>query len=66
MPMMAGAAHFWLVRRGFYFTRAGAELPLVWLALLGLQVIAGDGRYALVASPNPKRILARLRLTRSA
>jgi putative oxidoreductase len=41
-PMMIGAAQFWLVRKGFYFTQAGAELPLVWLALLGLQAVAGD------------------------
>ena len=52
MPMMFGAAEFWLVRKGFYFTRAGAELPLVWLALLGLQVVLGDGSYALVRSPD--------------
>jgi len=52
MPMMAGAAQFWLVRKGFYFTGGGAELPLVWLALLGLQVLLGDGRWALVASPS--------------
>jgi putative oxidoreductase len=51
MPMMAGAAQFWLVRNGFYFTKAGAELPLVWLALLGLQFILGDGVFALVPSP---------------
>jgi putative oxidoreductase len=57
MPMMAGAAHYWLIRKGFYFTQAGAELPLVWLALLGLQVVAGDGAYALVASPHPRRFL---------
>jgi putative oxidoreductase len=55
MPMMAGAAQFWLVRKGFYFTHAGAELPLVWLALLGLQVMMGDGPLALVASPDPRR-----------
>jgi putative oxidoreductase len=47
MPMMLGAAHFWLVRNGFYFTNAGAELPLVWLALLAIQVVAGDGAWAL-------------------
>ena len=47
MPMMAGAAQFWLVRKGFYFTGGGAELPLVWLALLGLQVLLGDGPWAL-------------------
>ncbi len=52
IPMMAGAAQFWLVRKGFYFTGAGAELPLVWLALLGIQVIVGDGRYAAVKSPS--------------
>jgi putative oxidoreductase len=52
MPMMLGAAEFWLVRKGFYFTGGGAELPLVWLALLGLQVIVGDGSLALVRSPD--------------
>ena len=59
MPMMAGAAQFWLVRKGFYFTHAGAELPLVWLALLGLQVMLGDGPLAVVASPDPRRLLGR-------
>lgn len=59
MPMMLGAAHFWLERKGFYFTQAGAELPLVWLALLGLQVVAGDGSHALVASPPLRRLLGR-------
>lgn len=52
MPMMLGAAQFWLVRKGFYFTKSGAELPLVWFALLGLQVVLGDGSYALVPSPD--------------
>lgn len=60
IPMMAGAAQFWLVRTGFYFTKAGAELPLVWLALLGLQVVLGDGAFALVPSAwlntQPKRL----------
>ena len=58
MPMMLGAAHFWWVRKGFYFTAGGAELPLVWLALLALQVGAGDGAFALLASPHPRRALA--------
>ena len=56
--MMAGAAQFWLARKGFYFTHAGAELPLVWLALLGLQAMLGDGPLALVASPSLGRVLA--------
>jgi putative oxidoreductase len=50
LPMMLGAAQFWAVRKGFYFTGAGAELPLVWSALLVLQVMLGDGPYRLLAS----------------
>ena len=52
LPMMLGAAQFWLVRKGFYFTKAGAELPLVWAALLGIQFVAGDGAWALVRTPS--------------
>jgi len=62
MPMMLGAAQFWLVRKGFYFTKAGAELPLVWLALLAIQVMAGDGRFALVTSPPLRQLLKRRQL----
>src|SRR5882757_9164687 len=46
MPMMVGAAQYWLTRKGFYFTGAGAEMPLAWLALLGLQAMLGDGPLA--------------------
>ena len=60
VPMMAGAAQFWIVRKGFYFTGAGAELPLVWLALLGLQAFMGDGAPALVRSPGWHALAARL------
>ena len=59
MPMMLGAAQYWLVRKGLWFTLGGAELPLVWLALLGLQVAAGDGAYALVKSPDVQSFLKR-------
>lgn len=52
VPMMIGAAQYWLVRKGFYFTAGGAELPLVWLALLCLQIVIGDGAYALLRSPS--------------
>jgi putative oxidoreductase len=62
IPMMVGAAQFWLVRKGFYFTKAGAELPLVWLALLALQAIMGDGSYALVRSPGWHALAARVGL----
>jgi putative oxidoreductase len=46
LPMMIGAAQFWLVRKGFYFTSAGCELPLVWGILLLVQALLGDGPYA--------------------
>jgi putative oxidoreductase len=61
MPMMLGAAHFWMTRNGFFFTKAGAELPLVWLALLMIQAVAGDGAYALLRSPDPRHAAAWLR-----
>lgn len=51
LPMLIGAAHFWMVRTGFYFTKAGAELPLVWAALLVVQAVGGDGAFALLRSP---------------
>ena len=59
VPMMVGAAEFWWVRKGFYFTKAGAELPRVWLALLCIQVLLGDGAYALVRSPGWRSLAAR-------
>ena len=46
LPVMIGAAHFWLVRKGFYFTAAGCELPIVWSILLLVQALVGDGPYA--------------------
>jgi putative oxidoreductase len=61
MPMMAGAAQFWAVRKGFYFTAAGAELPVVWLALLAIQAVAGDGPLALAPSPPWRALAGRLR-----
>lgn len=50
LPMMLAAAQFWAVRKGFYFTGGGAELPLVWSFMLVLQVMLGDGPYRLRAS----------------
>lgn len=53
VPVMVGAAQFWLVRKGFYFSASGAELPVVWAALLILFALFGDGPYALAPSPTP-------------
>jgi putative oxidoreductase len=49
VPMMLGAAHFWAVRKGFWFVSGGAELPLVWAVMLVLQAMLGDGPFALTS-----------------
>ena len=59
IPMMLGAAQFWAVRKGFYFTGAGCEMPLTWAILLGIQALLGDGPFALVKSPDLRSILGR-------
>ena len=47
LPLMLGAAHFWFVRKGFFCTAAGCELPLLWAVMLLVQSILGDGAFAL-------------------
>lgn len=46
LPLMIGASHFWLMRRGYFFTAAGAELPTAWSIMLIVQAMLGDGAYA--------------------
>jgi putative oxidoreductase len=55
LPLMIGATQFWAARKGFYFTGAGFELPLVWSILLIAQALLGDGAYAL----RPSELLAK-------
>jgi putative oxidoreductase len=50
LPLMISAAQFWWVRKGFYFTAAGSELPILWSLMLIVQVMLGDGIWALAAS----------------
>ncbi len=50
LPLMLGASHFWLNRTGFFFTAAGAEMPIVWGLMLIVQTLLGDGAYALKRS----------------
>ena len=50
LPLMVGAAHFWAIRKGYFFTGAGAELPVVWSVMLVVQALLGDGLYAVVPS----------------
>jgi len=51
VPLMVAAAQFWLMRTGFFFTSAGAEMPVLWTVGLLVQAGLGDGAYALKASP---------------
>jgi len=51
LPLMLGAAQYWIVRKGFFFVSAGAEMPLLWSVTLVIQAMLGDGAYALVPSP---------------
>jgi putative oxidoreductase len=51
LPLIIGAAQFWAVRKGFFFTGAGAELPVLWAVGLLVQAGLGDGAFALVPSP---------------
>lgn len=55
LPVMIGASQFWLVRKGFYFTAAGAELPIVWSIMLILQALLGDGPYAVTWAETKSR-----------
>lgn len=50
-PLMIAAAQYWLVRKGFFFTAAGMELPALWTVGLITLGLVGDGAYALVPSP---------------
>jgi len=50
LPLIAGAAHFWAIRKGFSFTGAGSELPIIWSVMLVVQALLGDGPYALAPS----------------
>ena len=51
LPLIAGVIQYWMARKGFFFTAAGAELPILWAAALIVQAGLGDGAYALVRSP---------------
>ena len=55
LPLLIGAAQFWLVRKGFYFTAAGGELPVVWTVMLVVQALLGDGAFAVKMPASPRR-----------
>jgi putative oxidoreductase len=53
IPFMLGAAQYWFVRKGFYFTAGGAEMPLAWATMLFVLAMLGDGPFALRPSVMP-------------
>jgi putative oxidoreductase len=61
--MIIGATWFWAQRKGFYFTDAGYELPLVWSVMLVIQALLGDGRFALKVPYPPWRWLSKPQTT---
>jgi putative oxidoreductase len=47
LPALIGVSQYWFVRRGFWFTNSGAELPVLWTFGLVAMAFLGDGAYAL-------------------
>ncbi|WP_206243543.1 DoxX family protein [Novosphingobium terrae] len=47
VPSFIGIIAFWIRIGGYWFTNPGAEFPVMWLCLLILQVVLGDGAFSL-------------------
>jgi putative oxidoreductase len=47
LPVMIAIINHWAVRKGFWFTAGGAELPVAWSTMLVTQILLGDGAFAL-------------------
>ena len=54
LPLMVGASHFWLIRKGFFFSSGGGELPVVWSIMLIVQAMLGNGLYAVARPTRPR------------
>jgi putative oxidoreductase len=50
LAVLIAVTHYWAVRKGFFFTGAGSELPVVWSVMLIAQVLLGDGPFAVISS----------------
>ena len=47
VPAFLGIIQFWFHQGGYAFVNPGAEFPIMWLCMLILQIIIGDGAYSL-------------------
>ncbi len=61
MPMMLGAAHFWMIRNGFFFTRAAPNCRSSGWRCLAFRSLRGMVPLPQSGSPDPRRALAWLR-----
>lgn len=48
IPSFIGIIAFWLRIGGYWFTNPGAEFPTMWMCLLILQIILGDGAFTIL------------------
>jgi putative oxidoreductase len=47
LPVIIAITYHWAIRKGYWFSDAGAEFSLAWTFMLVTQVLLGDGAYAL-------------------
>ena len=53
VPAFMGIIQFWFHMGGYAFVNPGAEFPIMWLCMLVLQIILGDGAYSLKIARAP-------------
>jgi len=47
LPVLAAVTYHHAIRKGFWFSDAGAEFALAWTFMLCVQALLGNGAYAL-------------------
>ena len=47
LPVLVAVCLHWAPRRGFWFADGGIEFPLAWVMMLILQIMLGNGAFAL-------------------
>ena len=47
LPVLIAITYHHAIRKGFWFSDGGAEFALAWTFMLCVQVLLGDGAYAL-------------------
>jgi putative oxidoreductase len=55
LPSFVGIIAFWFGMGGYWFTAPGAEFPIMWMCLLGLQIMLGDGAYSVQFSQGKRQ-----------